>query len=132
MDAHEAARFTERLSGNPNWVRSPDGAWSYRKGGGAVLGPVEARPAERSAVQALDGGVKERRQSKGSVAVRVVLVSCRHRCSDDDGVAASLKPIRDAVAASLGIDDGDARVKFHYTQCQTDGEQGVLVKIEEA
>ena len=130
MDAHEYANLEQRLRSR-GWTKDAAGTWTAPgKGGGDVLGPVEARPTERAKVEALDGGVKQRKASKGSVAVRVVLVSCRHRLSDDDAVAASLKPCRDAVAASLGIDDGDARVRFECSQARTDGDQGVLVKVE--
>lgn len=38
--------------------------------------------------------------------------------------------MRDAVAAWLGIDDGDPRVRWEYGQVETRGAQGVLVKIE--
>lgn len=91
---------------------------------------VSARP-ERNKIQALGGAVKARRQRTGRVAIRVILVACRHKELDrDDSVNFSLKPIRDAIANSLGLDDNDARIKFHYGQVVTTGEQGVLVRIE--
>jgi len=91
---------------------------------------VEARRPEQAAVSALDGGIKERKASKGGVAVRVTMVACRHRLTDDDALAYSCKPLRDAISNSLGLDDADARIKFEYGQLRTDGEQGVIVKIE--
>lgn len=97
---------------------------------GGAVGQVEARPAKPTAVQALDSGKRQRKESKGRVAVVVTLVSCRRRIGDDDSIAASLKPLRDGIADSLGLDDGDARIRFEYAQCRTDGEQGVMVKIE--
>jgi hypothetical protein len=35
---------------------------------------------------------------------------------DGDNLAASLKAFRDSVAGFLGVDDGDSRVRWAYTQ----------------
>lgn len=95
---------------------------------------VGASRTKRNKISALDGRGKERRQRKGSVepCCRVLLVSCRHRELDDDSNIYSLKPLRDAIAASFGIDDADARIRFEYGQVITKGEQGVIVRIEAA
>lgn len=85
---------------------------------------------QRNEVPALDGAIKEQRQRKGRVAVRVTLILCRHRELDSDSAIYSLKPLRDAVAASFGLDDADARIAWHYGQQVGPGEQGVIVKIE--
>lgn len=95
-----------------------------------VFRKVETAVTERSAVSPLDGGSKQRKESKGSVAIVVTLVSLRSRLSDDDAIAASIKPLRDAIANSLGLDDADARIKFEYGQIQTNGEEGVLVSVQ--
>lgn len=96
------------------------------------LGALEATRTERNKVQALDRSVKERRQRKGSVepCCRVLLIACRQRELDDDSNVYSLKPLRDAVAASFGIDDADARIRWEYGQVIVRGEQGVIVRIE--
>lgn len=98
------------------------------------VGAVGAARSERNKVSALDGRGKERRQRKGSMepCCRVLLISCRHRELDDDSNCYSLKPLRDAIAASFGIDDADARIRFEYGQVITKGEQGVIVRIEAA
>ena len=50
---------------------------------------------------------------------------------DDDGLATSLKFVRDCVAASLGVDDGDTgRVRFKYRQRAGYGSTRVLVRVE--
>jgi len=97
------------------------------------LGAVVATKTERHKVPALDGAIKERRQRKGSVEprCRVLLISCRHRELDDDSNIYSLKPLRDAVAASFGLDDADGRIQWEYGQQTTRGEQGVIVRIEQ-
>jgi hypothetical protein len=52
---------------------------------------------------------------------------------DDDGLASSLKAVRDGVAQAVGIDDGDrARLRFRYEQRKVPrGGFGVEVRIEE-
>lgn len=97
---------------------------------GGAVGAVEARAAKPTTVQALDGSKRQRKKSKGRVEVVVTLICCRRRIGDDDSIAASCKPLRDAIANSLGLDDGDARIRFEYSQCRTDGQQGVMVKIQ--
>lgn len=94
-----------------------------------VVGGLEAASPERNKVPPLVGTVKARRQRKGRVVVRVVIIACRARLLDDDGAIFAAKPIRDAVCASLGIDDADARIQFRYGQVQTDGDQGMIVRI---
>lgn len=98
--------------------------------GGAVGAVVAARP-ERNKVSPLGGTVKARRQRKGQVAIRVSFVVFRRRLLDDDSNVYSIKPLRDAVSATLSLDDADARIAFEYGQIVTRGECGVLVKIEQ-
>ncbi len=43
---------------------------------------------------------------------------------------ASLKPIRDAIACNLSIDDGSELISWEYGQCETKGTEGVIVKME--
>lgn len=49
---------------------------------------------------------------------------------DDDNLAHACKPLRDAIADNLGIDDGDPRLRWEYGQLETRGKRGVTVKIE--
>lgn len=69
-------------------------------------------------------------QVPNGVAIRVHFVAFRHRLFDDDNNVNSFKQLRDAIAATLGIDDADRRITFECSQVKTDGEQGVVVKIE--
>ncbi len=66
----------------------------------------------------------------GGVYAVVTFVRYGKRALDDDNLAGSCKPIRDAVAAWLGIDDGDPRIRWEYGQVETRGAQGVSVKVE--
>ena len=50
------------------------------------------------------------------------------RALDDDGATASAKHVRDAVAAWLGVDDGDGRVRYVVQQARERG-YGVTVEV---
>jgi hypothetical protein len=59
----------------------------------------------------------------------VTLTRIGGRRMDDDGVAAGCKSLRDAVAQTLGMDDGDPRVTWCYSQRPGPGPVGVEVRI---
>lgn len=46
----------------------------------------------------------------------VTMVSVRRRRCDDDNLVAACKPLRDAIAATLGVDDGDPRIQWRCEQ----------------
>ena len=52
----------------------------------------------------------------GVVVLLTRTYSGRGRAMDSDGVARSLKAVRDGVADALGVDDGDVRVTWVTTQ----------------
>ena len=60
----------------------------------------------------------------------VSLIGLRRRTLDDDNYVGACKHLRDDIAASLGIDDGDKRIIWQYGQQHTQGREGVLVHIE--
>ena len=91
--------------------------------------PVAPRVGQQAALRPLDKGIQKRQKGKGSVAIVVSLLTCRRRELDDDGNVAALKPLRDAIAESLGLDDADKRIRFEYGHLETRTEQGVIVKI---
>lgn len=93
------------------------------------LGPVEAKKPKPTASQALVRS--DEKQQGGKKFMVVSLVQFRKSLLDDhDNARAACKPIVDAIAASLGVDDGDRRIKWQYGQIETRGEQGVMLKIE--
>lgn len=49
---------------------------------------------------------------------------------DSDNLAGGMKHLRDAIAATLGMDDGDSRLRWCYGQVQTHGGEGVMVSVE--
>lgn len=98
---------------------------------GRNLASVEAQKPEPGSPQALVGSRPKRKGSKAGVAYRVTLVGCLRRVLDGDNLVASLKPARDAIAFTLGVDDADGKdLSWEYGQLRTTGEEGVIVKIE--
>ena len=90
---------------------------------GAVVPKCGERPA-------LVGARAQRKKGKGIVEVVVTLIAVRKVEADDDNNSHSLKPARDIIAAELGLDDGDGRIRWEYGQCETRGQEGLIVKIE--
>lgn len=91
---------------------------------------VEAHQSEQAASHTLERCLPKREGGTRGVVCVVSFVALLGRTLDDDNLIASLKPLRDAVAASLGIDDGDPRIRFQYEQLQTKGQEGVMVHLE--
>lgn len=96
---------------------------------GSSVGAVEQPQREHSAGAALDRQPQGQHRSQRRVGVVVEIIACRHRLFDDDNSCAGLKPMRDAIARSLGVDDGDKRIRWCYGQCRTDGEEGTIVRV---
>lgn len=64
---------------------------------------------------------------EGAFVVRLVRIG--KRLMDSDGLAISFKGIRDGLAAAMGIDDGDQRIDWQYSQ-QIGKAYGVIITIE--
>lgn len=75
-------------------------------------------------------GPRKRARRKGGVVVCVTIIACGPRLLDDDNLATGAKPLRDSIAAGLGIDDGDRRIRWQYRSIETTGEAGVIVTVE--
>jgi hypothetical protein len=91
---------------------------------------VDSEISEPDPRRALVEDVQAREKSSRCVAYRVVLVAHRKRLVDDDNNVAGCKPLRDAIAETLRIDDGDERIQWEYGQVKTSGTGGVFVIIE--
>ena len=97
-----------------------------------LVGELSAKESKPTVAQALVGlGQKLKEGEAGSIKWVVVLTCHRRRLLDDDNNVGSLKPIRDALANHLGVDDGSQRIKFEYHQIKTIGRPGVSVTIHE-
>ena len=65
-----------------------------------------------------------------SGSARVTFCFFTHRILDDDNYVGGMKPLRDAIARWIGIDDGDPRLVWKYHQIPTAGRCGVSTTIE--
>jgi hypothetical protein len=72
---------------------------------------------------------KQKSGKRGLVAV-VTIVKCGPGCADDDNIGTGAKPLRDAIATSLGVDDGDKRLRWQYRGLDSSGPKGTLVIIQ--
>jgi hypothetical protein len=99
--------------------------------GSAAVGAVEAGIAQHAPRTPLARGPLQQRKRKGRVEIVVSLIAHVHRELDSDNLQGSLKWTRDSIADTLGLDDGDCRIRWLYAQVVTVGTEGVLVKIEQ-
>lgn len=119
------ASFLESLKAK-GWSESAaDGSWSKRN----PLGTVDIVKPQPDPAPALDRSQPVRKKRPRRVVIIVTLISLRSRELDTDNLAGSFKPTRDAIAKSLGIDDGDKRFVWEYRQIETRGECGTIVRI---
>ena len=94
-------------------------------------GGLEAPERKPDPLQALDKIPKVQRARRGGLAVCVDIIALCKRDRDDDNVSAGAKHLRDCIAQTLGIDDGDRRIRFKYGCCQTAGPEQTIVRISE-
>jgi hypothetical protein len=66
---------------------------------------------------------------RGLPVIAISLVTFRPVAIDDDNNVGSLKTVRDAVAASLGVNDRDSRIRWEYGQVESRAGTGTLIKI---
>ena len=111
----------------PNYVRDSEGNWCHPSR--LVGGLLPAKP-QPDPLPALDQEPEARPRRKTGLVVRVTIIRCGKRLLDCDNLSASYKGLRDGIARSLGIDDGDHRIRWEYGQCETRGRTGTIVKIE--
>jgi hypothetical protein len=91
-------------------------------------GPVGGPFPER-AIDSLEEPILELKK-RNRCLVEVCLIALRKGELDDDNLVGSFKPLRDLIAAQLGVDDGDKRIRWRYGQCQTRGRPETLVRME--
>lgn len=97
---------------------------------GNSLGAVARDELQPDKGASLDKGPRKRARRKRGVVVCVTIIACGPRLLDDDNLATGAKPLRDGIAAGLGIDDGDRRIRWQYRSIETTGEPGVIVTVE--
>lgn len=97
---------------------------------GGPMGGMAPPKREPSQVATLEQKPQARQSRQRGVVVVVTIIACRHRILDEDNAIAGAKPLRDAIARTLGFDDADPRIRWQYGQQRTDGEQGTIVLVE--
>lgn len=122
--------MSEPLTPNELSRLFPNASKSCIRANAPALDRPQDGSTEQVAVRPLEHGIKKRKKGKGSVAIHVSLVSYRRRLLDPDAVAFSHKKLVDCIAEWLCIDDADPRVRWEWHQVQTNGPEGVAVKIE--
>jgi hypothetical protein len=88
------------------------------------LGNTERKP---DALPALVNREKTQRGRKARVDLCVKIVSVRQRDADSDNIIAGAKPLRDAIARQLGVDDGSKRIMWEYDILVSKGTPGTFV-----
>lgn len=78
--------------------------------------PVVAPKRKHRAPPALDQNAPPKPGGQVRVVVRLIAVGGRPR--DDDNATGGYKGLRDIIAASLGIDDGNPRIQFKVHHCR--------------
>lgn len=120
------------------YVENEDGSWA-RPGTNHPVARLEAvkhgkqRGALDGRAQTQQGRKKGgRRGYKGRSAPEVTVTMVSHvKCFlDGDNAINALKPVRDALADWLAVDDGDGRIRWQYGQVETRGREGVCVVVE--
>jgi hypothetical protein len=120
----------------PNDIKSITGSESFRKRNPALfgLGAVGVSQPKPDAGGTLVSNQQAQARGKGSVEagplLRIELIRCGERILDSDNLSMSFKPLRDALARSLECDDGQPCIQWAYSQAQTTGRQGTIVRME--
>lgn len=72
-----------------------------------------------------------RNKAKHTPQITCTMTVFTHKlCDDDNSAGGGCKALRDAVAAWIGMDDGDPRWRWEYAQVLTRGVEGVVIKID--
>lgn len=92
--------------------------------------PRQSAAAKPNSAKALERSHEVQPPSQSKLAFCISLIVLSRRKMDSDSVVGACKWHRDAIAESLGLDDGDERITWEYGHSFTRGQEGVLVKIE--
>lgn len=117
------------------YYHAPNGEW-YKPPARIGLGGLPAdkpEPDQRRALEPETSAPKARAKKveRGVGAIiRVHLIRVGGRPFDSDNFIAGYKPLRDAIAARLKLDDEDATIEWEYSQVVTRGKRGTIVILQ--
>ena len=134
MELGSMSKITRNDLVRLGYTETSPGVWT-RHNMGAMAGPISQPHAGNGAQSPAPGeapskggvGKGKRRTRPTRRPVHVTLISVRKRPLDDDNLTAGMKPLRDCVAAWLGVDDGDPRVVWRVEQVQGKPEGTVVL-----
>lgn len=113
------------------WVPGPDGGLVHPSRVGEVgIRTVAPAAGEPAPVRPLVKRLPKLPEGARGLGLRVSLIARVRVLPDWDAEQGSFKPLVDAVAAALGVDDGDRAVAWETGYVRTDGEEGVLVTVQ--
>lgn len=120
----------------PHYVQISPGHWSHPS---RVVDKVATSQPQPASGRALEQDLSRRRSRQAGVAggvdsqsgrsIQVDLIAFVRRRCDDDNITSGCKPLRDAIAATLVLDDGDPRLTFRVHQVVGPGPEGTLVMV---
>lgn len=111
----------------------PNASNEFKRLNPHLFGVGQVVPAQHKSNpgRALEQNSQGQQSRKNGVVYRVTLVSYRCRLVDaHDNLRHGFKPLTDSIAASLGLDDADKRIRWEFGQVESRGQNGVAVKIE--
>lgn len=98
---------------------------------GGLQAQVTQQKTERALVRKSEGcQTRSRSLAPNSPLLRIALISFRRRELDRDNLIGGFKPLRDAIARWLNLDDSDRVIEWEYGQQKTSGLEGTAVRIE--
>lgn len=96
-----------------------------------VLGAVDTPKPKPKARPTLGQRPRYSPSRTSGLACVVTLIRVGKGTLDGDNLQAAFKPLRDAIANTLELDDGDSRIEWQYRQIGAgEAETGTIVKIE--
>lgn len=111
--------------------RFPNASLSFlAKNVSPAMGGLLPAEREQGAQPALERHAPAEQAHARGVVACVSLIRCGNKTLDSDNLLGALKALRDTIARTLGVDDGDERVRWCYGQARTEGRKGVIVKLE--
>ena len=109
--------------------RFPNASPSFIARNCALFGGMVSAERKPDPVQTLVRRTKAKPGGKRGVVVCVTLIALRTRCLDSDNLVSGFKKLRDCIAISLGVDDGDKRIRWEYGFAQTSGREQTIVRL---